>query len=433
MAATSLFQRLFGRVVNARPDEVRALILSFGYFFCLLACYYVLRPVRDAMGAAAGTTKLPWLFTATFIAMLVAAPIYGYLVARLGRRRFVPLVYHFFAANILLFWLAITFDVGAAWAGKAFFVWLSVFNLFAVSVFWSFMAALYNAEQAKRLFGFIAAGGSLGVLAGPALVVLTAERIGQVNLLLIAFVLLEAAVVFAGFVEKDSPVIEAKPEGAVAVGGNPFAGFLAIFRSPYLAGIALWVVLLSFAGTMLYFAQADLVAAASDDDEERTKMFAGIDLTVGLFTIAVQLLITGRMIKSLGVGVVAAVLPVMFLAGFLTLGAWPVLFAAVAFQTIQRVANFAFSNVARETLFTGAEREDRFKTKNIIDGVVFRGADAANGWLYPALGALGLGLSSIAFAAAPVMVFWLFLAIALGRMHAKRTASAQTDPGGTSA
>lgn len=428
---SSLVQRLVGRLANARPAELRALLLSFAYFFCLLACYYVLRPIRETMAAAAGTSDLPWLFLATFITMLIAAPIYGYLVSRMGRRRFVPLVYHFFALNILMFWGAITWNIGAAWAGAAFFVWLSVFNLFAVSVFWSFMADLYEPEQAKRLFGFIAAGGSAGVLVGPAIVVALAG-IGQANLLLIAFVLLELAVLFAVLVERGAPALEPEPEGDKAVGGNPFAGFHKILTTPYLAGIALWVALLSFAGTMLYFAQIDLVSAASDDANARTRIFASIDFAVGLGTIIVQLLITGRTIKAWGVGVVAAILPLVFLVGFALLGLWTSVVMVAAFQTIQRVANFAFSNVARETLFTAADREGRFKAKNIIDGVVFRGADAGNAWLYPAFGALGLGIAGIAFASAPIMVMWLVLALALGRAHRRKTESGAVETKGAS-
>jgi AAA family ATP:ADP antiporter len=418
-----LFQRLFGRLVDARGAEVRALVFSFAYFFCLLACYYVLRPVRDAIGADAGSRNLSVLFTATFIVMLIASPIYGWLVGRMGRRRFVPLVYAFFALNILGFWLAAAAGLSPVAVDRVFFVWLSVFNLFAVSVFWSFMADLFRAEQAKRLFGFIAAGGSLGVLAGPALVSLLVERIGQINLLLIALALLVGAIGFALLVERDSPKLEERPEGDVKIGGNPFAGFAELFRSPYLAGIAFWVALLSFAGTMLYFAQADIVRQATDSEEARTRIFANIDFMVGLATIGVQLLLTGRTIKAWGVGVVAAILPLVFAIGFVVLGLWQSLVIVAAFQTVQRAANFAFSNIARENLFTAADREGRFKAKNVIDGVVFRGADAANGWIYSGLIGLGFGVSFIALASAPIMIVWLALALALGRTHERRTAT----------
>ena len=189
------------RVVDVRPGEVRALLWSFGYFFCLLAGYYVLRPLRDEMGIAGGVRNLPWLFTATFFVMLAVVPVFGAVVARLARRVFIPLVYHFFVANIAIFWLLLTLDVGTVHVARVFFVWISVFNLFAVSVFWSFMADLYASEQGKRLFGFIAAGGSAGALLGPALTVWLAVPLGPVNLLIVAALLLEAAVLCASRLE----------------------------------------------------------------------------------------------------------------------------------------------------------------------------------------------------------------------------------------
>src|SRR3954452_20458963 len=181
------------RIVRVRPDEVHAMLWSFAYFFCLLAAYYVLRPLRDEMGVAGGVKNLHWLFSATFVVMLAAVPLFGAVVARLPRQRFIPLVYHFFVANIAIFWLLLSFDLSKIEVARVFFVWISVFNLFAVSVFWSFMADLFAAEQAKRLFGFIAAGGSAGALAGPALTVLLAGTLGPVNLLVVAALLLELA------------------------------------------------------------------------------------------------------------------------------------------------------------------------------------------------------------------------------------------------
>src|SRR5471032_2124630 len=208
MVNDALVQRWLERVVALRPGEGRALAWSFAYFFCLLAGYYVLRPLRDEMGIAGGVRNLQWLFTATFVAMLAAVPVFGAMVARLPRRRFVPLVYHFFVANIAIFWLLLTFDVGKVHVARVFFVWISVFNLFAVSVFWSFMADLYASEQGKRLFGFIAAGGSAGALVGPAVTVWLAGPLGTVNLLILAALLLEAAVLCAQRLELAAPAVK---------------------------------------------------------------------------------------------------------------------------------------------------------------------------------------------------------------------------------
>jgi len=411
-----------------RPEEVRALLWSFAYFFFLLAAYYVLRPVRDEMGIAGGVKNLPWLFTATFIVMLAVVPLFGAMVARIPRRRFIPLVYHFFVANILIFWLLLTNKVAMADTAKVFFVWISVFNLFAVSVFWSFMSDLYASEQGKRLFGFIAAGGSAGALLGPAIAVWLAEPIGRANLLLIAALLLEFAVLCAMRLESaadalktNTPISNTTVPREAALGGSWIAGLIMVVRSPYLAGIALWVALLSLAGTFLYFQQASIVSALTDDPNKRTAIFAQIDLAVSLLTITVQFLATGKLIRRFGAGPAAAFLPLVFAAGFLILALTPMLWVVIAFQATQRAANFAISNPAREVLFTVVGREEKYKAKYVIDNVVFRGGDAASGWLFHALRGLGMELNAIALAAVPVALGWFALALALGRSHEKRT------------
>ena len=408
------------------------MLWSFAYFFCLLAGYYVLRPLRDEMGIAGDVRKLPWLFTATFVVMLAAVPLFGAVVARLPRRRFIPLVYHFFVVNIAIFWLLLTFDIGKLYVARTFFVWISVFNLFAVSVFWSFMADLFSSEQGKRLFGFIAAGGSAGALLGPTVTVALAVPLGPVNLLIVAAILLEAAVVCAYRLERVAPrqqsTLPAPPEAgtsarrpeAAALGGGALEGFLLLLRSPYLAGIALWVFLLSLAGTFLYLAQANVVAAASDDPAVRTRIFATIDLAAGVLTLLVQFFVTGRLISRFGVGPAAAFLPLVFTVGFALLASNPILIMVMAFQTIQRAANFAISNPAREILFTVAGREEKYKAKYLIDGVVFRAADAATAALFAALLAAGLGLSTIFYATVPVAAGWLVLALMLGKAQERR-------------
>ena len=415
------------RFRSVRPGEGKALCWSFAYFFCLLAGYYVLRPLRDEMGVAGGVRNLQWLFTATFLTMLAAVPLYGALVARLPRRRLIPVVYHFFAANIALFWLLLTFDLERLAVARVFFVWISVFNLFAVSVFWSFMADLFSSEQGKRLFAVIAAGGSAGALAGPALTVWLAVPLGPTNLLVIAALLLEAAVLCVRRLESVSSESERqlnRKTESEALGGGWFDGIAMLLRSPYLAGIALWVTLLSVTGTFLYFQQANIVAAASDDPAVRTRMFAAIDLAVGLLTVVVQFVATGKLIERFGIGAAVAFLPLVFAAGFAALAAAPVLAVVIGFQAAQRTANFAISNPAREVLFTVLAREEKYKAKNVIDIVVFRGADAAGGWLFAALRSLGMELRSIALVAIPLAAAWLALALALGRAQERRAAQA---------
>jgi AAA family ATP:ADP antiporter len=422
------------RVVAVRPDEVKALLWSFAYFFCLLAGYYVLRPVRDEMGLASGIRNLPWLFTATFFVMLAVVPVYGALVARLPRARFVPLVYHFFVVNIVIFWVLLTQNIALAATAKVFFVWISVFNLFAVSVFWSFMADLYGPEQGKRLFGFIAAGGSAGALLGPTIAASLAVPIGRANLLIIAALLLECAVFCAMRLEAATAVFRAgsasgvakprDPAGAQAgLGGSWIAGILMILRSPYLAGIATWVALLSLAGTFLYLQQANIVSALTDDPNRRTAIFAQIDLAVSLLTIVVQFVATGKLIKRFGAGPATALLPLVFAVGFIALWATPVLWVVIAFQAVQRAANFSLSNPAREVLFTVVERAEKYKAKNVIDNVVFRGSDALFGWLFTALRGIGLELGTISLITVPVAAGWLSLSLALGWAYDRRAAT----------
>jgi ATP:ADP antiporter, AAA family len=431
MVLRPLFERWLGQIAKARPGELRALMWSFAYFFCLLASYYVLRPLRDEMGIAGGVRNLQWLFTATFVVMLAAVPLFGAAVARLPRRLFIPLVYHFFVINIAVFWLLLTSDIGKVYVARTFFVWISVFNLFAVSVFWSFMADLYTSEQGKRLFGFIAAGGSAGALVGPSLTVALAGPLGPVNLLIIAAALLEISVLCARRLEQAAAVKENSEALAAAkiptpqtesagLGGTWMAGFRLVLRSPYLGGIALWVFLLSLAGTFLYFTQANIVASVSQDPAVRTRIFASIDLAAGVLTLLVQFLATGRLITRFGVGPAAAFLPLVFTVGFLVLAVNPVLVVVAIFQSLQRAANFAISNPARETLFTVVGREEKYKAKYVIDGVTFRGADAVNGWLFALLREAGQSLSSISYATLPVTAGWFALALLLGRLQERR-------------
>ena len=413
----TLARRWLARVVVVRPEEVRALLWSFAYFFCLLASYYILRPLRDEMGVAGGVKNLQWLFTATFVTMLAAVPCYGALVARLPRRRFIPIVYHFFAANLAVFWLLLELGVDRQLVARVFFVWISVFNLFAVSVFWSFMADLYTSEQGKRLYGFIAAGGSAGALAGPAITIGLAKLIGVVHLIIVAAALLELAVLCAARLEPKQEVVQRSLQ---SLGGGALDGLKMVFRSPYIAGITLWVALLSVVATFLYFEQATIVAATSDDPAVRTRIFATVDLAVGVLTLIVQFLATGKLIQRFGIGPALALVPVVFVGGFAVLAATPVLAVVIAFQALQRTANFAISNPAREVLFTVLARDEKYKAKNVIDIVAVRGADAVGGWLVTGLRALGMQARELAVCAIAISAVGLVLSTALGRAQGRR-------------
>ncbi|HET6369165.1 MAG TPA: MFS transporter, partial [Pseudomonadales bacterium] len=386
-----------GRLLAIRPGEGRAALWSFAYFFCVLASYYVLRPVREEMGVATGVERLPWLFTGTFAAMVAAVPLFGLLAARFPRRTLLPVVYAFFIVCILgLF--ALLRGVGApAWAPAAFFIWLSVFNLFVVSVFWSFMADVWREEQARRLFGFIAAGGSAGALVGPAVTALLAPRLGPVNLLPVAAALLAGALVCVARLRGDVPAAGpgTLPADESPLGGGALGGFTRVLGSTYLAGIALFVALGTLFATFVYFQQAQIMRSAFADPGRRTAVFAVMDLIVNALTIGAQLFVTGALATRFGVTRVLPALPVLTLAGFTVLTLAATAGVLIMFQVLRRAAQYGITGPAREMLFTVVPREDKYKAKNLIDTVISRGGDALSGWAFAGLSALGLGMAGV--------------------------------------
>ncbi len=411
------------RMLKIQPGEAKALIWAFAYFFFLLCAYYILRPLRDEMGVAAGVGNLQWLFTATFFVMLAATPAFGAVVQRLPRRRFIPWVYRFFAISLILFWLLLRLDIERVYVARALFVWVSVFNLFVVTVFWGFMSERFGYERGRRLFGFIAAGGTAGALLGPLITAVAVVPLGPAQLLLISALLLEVATRCAGALDRVSLPADpaAAPEPADqadrALGGGAWGGLTEILRSRYLMLICAHVALLSLTSTFLYFQQAAIVAGAFDSPAERTRVFALIDLSVGLSTLAVQLLLTGRLLSRFGAGVALAALAAVTAAGFALLAVAPVLAVIIGFQAAKRATEFALANPARETLFTVVPREQMYKAKSFIDTTVFRGADAASGWVYTGLRQALQDAAHVAALAAVVAVGWAVMVIRLGRMQ----------------
>jgi AAA family ATP:ADP antiporter len=415
MVLTTAFVGWLQRALPATTREREAALWSFAYFFTLLAGYYVLRPLRDQMGIAGGVKNLPWLFTATFVSLLVAQPLYGMLVARLPRVKFIPIVYHFFVANLVLFWFLLTFDIEKLIMARVFFVWVSVFNLFAVAVFWSFMADLFTSEQGKRLFGFIGAGGTAGALLGPVVTIWLSSPLGPVNLLIVAGAFLELAVLCVYRIERVADPPTNVDHRQQRIGGSAFAGLSELIRSPYLLGVAGWVSLLSFGATITYFAQANVVSVTIHGAAAQTRLFAGIDLAVGLLSLATQIFATATFLKRFGSGIGAAALPAIYVVGFAALAIAPSLSVVVTLQVAQRWMNFAIANPARQIFFTVVGREEKYKAKNLIDVVIYRGSDALYGWVYDSLQALGLKLGAVALCALPVAAVWIVLSTALGR------------------
>ncbi len=413
------------RIVRIDRGEVAASLWSFACFFFVLCGYYVLRPLRDEMGVQGGVENLPWLFSATFTVMLGAAPLFGWAAARLPRRRLVPWTYLFFVANVLVFY--VLFAVGAAppAVARAFFVWVSVFNLFAVSLFWSLMADLFRPEQARRLFGFLSAGGSCGALAGPTLTALLAAPLGTANLLLVScgFLGLALVCIYALIRRAGAGAARTPAEPGDSIGGTTWSGIAGIPRSPYLLGIVAYVLLYTVLFGFAYLELARLVSVTYNDSAQRTALFAQMDLAVNVFTLLGQLLVVAKFVEKLGVGAALALLPALGLAGFVAIGLAPVLAVLIAFQILRRAADYAIARPAREMLFTVLKREAKYKSKNFIDTVVFRSGDAASGWVYAALKSLGLGLAGLAAAAIPGVILWLLLGLWLGRQHARKSSA----------
>lgn len=423
-AGTGALHAVLRRAVDVRPEEVRAMVMAFAYFFLVLTSWFVLRPMRDAVGAAAGTSKLRWLFAGTLTAMLVCNPLFSALVARFPVRRFIAHTYRFFIANLLLFYLLMRVvaptegSAGDVWIGRAFFVWTSVFDLFVVSVFWGFMADFFRSEQAKRLFGFIAVGGTLGSVTGSAATVALARQIGTVNLLLVSAVLLELAVLivrrFPVRERGGGSAAEAATHDAVPIGGTIWAGLTRVVQSPYLTGIALFQVFVTVGATFLYFEQSELVGKFYADRAARTTVLAQLELAVQVLTLVTQVFFTGRIIRWIGLAGALTLLPLISMVGFGALGTAPVFATVAAFAVARRAGNFALNNPAMEILFTVVPREDKYKAKSFIETFVYRAGDQVGAQAYAGMAA-GMGFSAIAFVGVPMSMAWLGLGWWLGK------------------
>lgn len=406
--------------LQIHADERRDVALSVLYFFCLLSSYYLLRPVRDEMGIRAGVDQLQWLFSSTFLVMLAAVPAFGWACSRWPRERLVPAVYLFFASSLLGFHLILQSDDPgwAVWGARAFYVWISVYNLFVVSVFWSLMADIFDQRQGKRLFGIIAAGGSMGAIFGPGMAALLAQIAGTTQLLPAAAALLFGALICARqLTQRRSD--QTRPHGAL--GGGVWEGVGEVVRQRRLQGIALFIWLYTTLATFLYFEQAHIVAAAFSDSGDRTTTFALIDLAVNLLTVGLQLFVSGRLLQGIGIGRSLALVPALLATGFAALAIAPVLAVLAGVQIMRRAGNYGITRPAREVLYTGVDRTARYKAKNFIDTVVYRGGDALAGWLYTALKSVGLSAGGIALLAIPLALAWSALGLWLGKSCKENT------------
>ena len=399
------------------------LALSFGYFALLLASYYLIRPVRDALAAGAGAGSIKFLASTVFVAMCLLVPLFGWLVSRVRRAWLLPGLHAFFALNLAGFAAAFRLAPDAPWLGGAFYVWTTVFNLFVVSVFWSFMADLWREEQARRLFGVIAAGGSLGGLAGPLLARTLVGTLGHAGLALLAAGLLAGVLVMVLLLlrtDGDREPAAARLSFAEPVGGEILAGLTGLLRSPYLLGIAGLVALGSVLGMFVYIELARAAAAGFASGEARTAFYAQRDLWVNGIAFLLQLAAIGPMARRVGVRPVLTGSAALAACAFVGLALVPLAGTLVAVNVLLRVTEFGLGKPARDMLYTVVDTEARYKTKNVIDTVVYRAMDAASGWLHAGLTALGLSLAGIAAAGGALAVLLGAIAFAVGTGYRRR-------------
>jgi len=420
--------RLLKCLIDVRPAEMRVLGWSWLYIFCVLSSYYILRPIRDEMGVAGGVENLQWLFTGTLLGMIVVNPPFAALVARLPRVRFIAITYRFFMVNLLIFIVLLHFATGEQhiWVGRVFFIWTSVFNLFVVSVFWALMVDVFDAEQGKRLFGFIAAGATLGGIAGSSITASLAKDVPATYLLVGSALLLEGAVFSVRRLARLSETLHQRPtaqSGEAVIGGNIVAGVTHAFKSPYLINVSVYILLFAITSTLLYFQQAEIARQSFADRGARTAFFARIDLWVNSLTLGAQLFLTGRILRAIGVGLTLAMLPALSILGFGTLAMTPTIGVLVLYQVLRRAGNFAFARPSREVLFTVVPREDKYKAKSFIDTVIYRTGDQAGAWSYAALGFFGLAMTGISIVAVPISIAWLINGLWLGRKQERLAAT----------
>ncbi len=408
-------------------NEVKATLSAFLFVVILMSAYYILRPVRDAMASDWTDAEVSWLWTLNFFISTAVVAVYGIAVSRFRFQLLVPAMYGFFALTFVVFYVVASSSGDRTLIDKSFYVWVSVFSLFHISVFWSFMSDLFNKEQAGRLFSIIAAGASVGGLIGPSIPSFFSESLGTDNLMLIASVMLLIPIPIIFYLQAlkstDLHNADLSPNTAgAAIGGNPFAGFKLFFSNPYLLGIGLFIFLYTGISSFVYFELKNLLADLSR--AERTAVWAQMDLAVNTLSLATGLFATGRIVSKFGMPVTIALVPVLICVGLIVIAISPLMAVVVGLQIIRRAGNYAVTRPAREMLFTRVDRETRFKAKPVIDIVAYRGGDTLMAWLFTGLTqGLGLGLAAVAIVGAGIAALWAIVGIYLGRWFEREDGS----------
>lgn len=409
------------RLFNVEQREVPAVVAGLLMFFLLFTSYFMLRPVRETMGVAGGVRNLQWLFTATFVATLVVLPVFGWLASRLPRRTLLPWLYGGCALVLGGFAAGLQAAPQDIWIARAFYIWLSVFNLFAISLAWSVLADVLVPGQARRTFALIASGASIGGLAGPILGAVLVGPLGHAGLLAMSAALLLGSAAAAAWLHRwrdAHPAMAAGQDEAARrkpLGGNPFAGATETLRSPYLLGITAFVLLLASINTFLYFEQARLVAEYFPDRTTQTQVFGAIDAAVQALSLFIQAFITGRLARRLGVGVLLVSVPVAMAVGFIALAIAPLFAVFVVVMVIRRVGEYALVRPGREMLYAVVPAEQKYKAKNFIDTVVYRGGDAVSGWIKRAIDVVSDSPAAAMIFGAVLAVCWGLCGFFLGR------------------
>lgn len=407
---------LAARWLGVEPSEAPAVAAGFGLFFVLFAGYYVLRPVRETLGLVAGVEHLQWLFSATFVATLLALPAFGWVAARVARARILPVVYGFFALNLLAFAGALAQAPDHPWLARTFYVWLSVFNLIAVSLAWSVLVDCFDREQARRLFGLAAAGASSGGLVGPLIAVAGVGRFGQAGLLSLAAVALLAAIGCAALLRRRGGRHDL---GATRpLGGNALAGVHEVLRSPYLRGIALFMVLLASVSTFLYVEQARIIELRFPTRDAQTRAFGSLDAAVQVLSLLLQVFVTGRLARHVGLWALLVTVPVITVCGFLWLAYAPGFAVLAIVMVVRRAGEYGLVRPGREMLYGAVSDAAKYRAKNFNDTAVYRGADAVSGWLKAGIDALGQHAAGAMLAGAALAAAWAAVGAWLARRYA---------------
>ena len=405
------------------PSEMKATLASFAFVFLLMTSYNILKPIRDSMASDWSDSEVAQLWTINFFITLGINFIYSAALSVARLKIVVPSVYGFFAFSFVAFALGHQAFSDPVSINKAYYIWVSLFALFHISVFWSFMADLFNKEQAKRLFGFIATGASVGGLIGPLIPTVLAAFVSNDALMILAAALLLPVIPLIAYLERQKVSALHNTDHSVAthshtIGGNPFAGFTLLLKSPFLIGISVFLFFYTSLGSFTYFELKNLLA--SYEGETRTQIQAGITLAINALTIVTAMFATGRIASRFGLSVTLALVPALMMGGLLALGVIAVVWLIVALQIVLKAGNYAITRPGREMLFTLVDRESRYKTKPVIDTVVYRGGDVINGWSFAALTeGLGLGMGPVAFVGAIVAAVWALMGVILGRAYQK--------------